>query len=73
MLGILLLKNSSEKICIECLAGKQVKAFQKSIGSAYKNHVLELLHLDLKGHMQIESLGGKKYAFVVVDDFLRYM
>lgn len=34
--------------------------------------VLELLHMDLMGPMQIESLGGKRYAFVVIDDFYGY-
>ena len=33
---------------------------------------LELLHLDLMGPTRIESLGGKKYILVVVDDFTRY-
>ncbi|KAK2435458.1 hypothetical protein QL285_020513 [Trifolium repens] len=28
--------------------------------------------MDLMGPMQVESLGGKRYAFVVVDDFSRY-
>jgi transposase InsO family protein len=28
--------------------------------------------MDLMGPMQVESLGGKRYAFVVVDDFTRY-
>ncbi|KAA0026110.1 gag-pol polyprotein [Cucumis melo var. makuwa] len=32
------------------------------------NRVLELLHMDLMGPMQTESLGGKKYVFVVVDN-----
>ena len=34
--------------------------------------VLELLHMDLMGPMQVESLGGKRYAYVVVDDFSRF-
>ena len=33
---------------------------------------LELLHMDLMGPMQVESLGGKRYALVVVHDFSRY-
>ena len=33
---------------------------------------LELLHLDLIGLTRIESLGGKRYIIVVVDDFTRY-
>ena len=30
------------------------------------------LHLDLMGPTRIESLGGKRYIMVVVDDFTRY-
>ena len=33
---------------------------------------LELLHMDLMGPSKSESLGGKKYILVVVDDFSRY-
>lgn len=28
--------------------------------------------MDLMGHMQVKCLGGKRYAFVCVDDFSRY-
>ncbi|GAA0151662.1 hypothetical protein LIER_10338 [Lithospermum erythrorhizon] len=31
--------------------------------------VLELLHMDLIGPMQVESIAGKKYVYVCVDDF----
>jgi len=34
--------------------------------------VLELQHMDLMGPMQVESIGAKRYAFVVVDDFSRF-
>ena len=33
---------------------------------------MELLHPDLKGPTRTESLGGKRYIIVVVDDFTRY-
>ena len=33
---------------------------------------LKLLHLDLFGPTTPQSLGGKKYGFVIVDDFLRF-
>ena len=33
---------------------------------------LELLHMDLMGPMQVESIGGKRYVFVLVDDFTRF-
>ena len=33
---------------------------------------LELLHVDLFGPPSHESLGGKKYCLVIVDDYSRY-
>jgi len=36
------------------------------------DHWIELLHLDLMGPTRTESLGGKRYIMVVVDDFTRY-
>ena len=50
----------------------------KQIKNSFKNknisttRPLELLHMDLFGHSRIPSLGGKSYAFVIVDDFSRY-
>ncbi|KAL6329558.1 hypothetical protein AAG906_022135 [Vitis piasezkii] len=35
------------------------------------NLICELLHMDLMGPMGIESLGGKKYILVMVDDYPR--
>ena len=34
--------------------------------------IFELLHMDLMGPMQTESLRGKSYGFVYVDVFSRY-
>ena len=34
---------------------------------------LELLHIDLMSPTRVQSLGGKKYILVVVDDFTRYI
>jgi hypothetical protein len=34
--------------------------------------VLQLLHMDLFGPPTYESLGGKKYCLVIVDDYSRY-
>ncbi|GJS23111.1 retrovirus-related pol polyprotein from transposon TNT 1-94 [Tanacetum coccineum] len=34
---------------------------------------LNLLHMDLCGPMQIESINGKKYILMIVDDYSRYM
>ena len=33
---------------------------------------LELLHMDVMGTIPVESMSGKKYIFVIVDDYSRY-
>ena len=33
---------------------------------------LQLLHMDIFGHTQTLSLGGKQYALVIVDDYSRF-
>ena len=36
------------------------------------SRALELLHLDLFGSTRKSSLGGKRYGFVIVDDYSRF-
>ncbi|GJT98710.1 putative ribonuclease H-like domain-containing protein [Tanacetum coccineum] len=33
---------------------------------------LQLLHIDLYGPMRVESINGKKYVLVIIDDYSRY-
>ena len=42
------------------------------MASVQTSRPLELLHLDLTGPTRVQSLDGKKYIMVVVDDFTRY-
>ena len=42
------------------------------MASVQTSRPLELLHIDLMGPARVQSLGGKKYILVVVDDFTRY-
>lgn len=70
--GIPNLKIEEGRICGECQIGKQVKMSHQKLQHQTTSRVLELLHMDLMGPMQVESLGGKRYAYVVVDDFSRF-
>ena len=70
--GIPELKTDSWKFCGPCVEGKQVKVSHKVLQHLVTNRVLELLHMDLMGPMQVESIGGKRYAFVCVDDYSRF-
>ncbi|KAK2395681.1 putative mitochondrial protein [Trifolium repens] len=70
--GIPKLRIVEGKVCGECQIGKQVRMSHPMLEHQTTSKVLELLHMDLMGPMQVESLGGKRYVLVVVDDFSRY-
>ena len=63
---------SRDRLCRACVEGKMhdsphpIKAFISS------KRILELLHVDLFGAVHEDSLGGKKYCLVIVDDYSRY-
>ena len=72
ILGIPKLSRVSNVVCGPCQLRKQAKAKHPATQTFATSRPLELLHLDLMGPTRIESLGGKKYILVVVDDFTRY-
>ena len=55
-----------------CQLGKQTKAQHHATLTTTTARPLELLHVDLMGKTRIESLGGKKYIMVVIDDFTKF-
>ena len=61
-----------DKTCGECIVGKQTRVPHHMLQQLVTTRVLELLHMDLMGPMQVESIGGKRYVYVCVDDFSRY-
>ncbi|GAA0153069.1 hypothetical protein LIER_11392 [Lithospermum erythrorhizon] len=61
-----------ENTCGECQVGKQTKVSHQLLQQVVTTRILELLHMDLMGPMQVESVGGKKYVYVCVDDYSRY-
>ncbi|XP_062104243.1 uncharacterized protein LOC133815415 [Humulus lupulus] len=61
-----------DKLCDACQFGKQIKTSFHSKKEISTSRPLQLLHIDLFGPSRIASLGGKYYAFVIVDDFSRF-
>ena len=51
---------------------KQIKTSFKNKNFISTSRPLEFLHMDLFGPSRTTSLGGKLYAFVIVDDFSKY-
>ena len=61
-----------KNVCGPCQLGKQTKSSHPKVNVVATSRPLELLHVDLMGPTRTESMGGKRYIMVVVDDFLRY-
>ena len=59
-------------ICDACQLGKLTKSSFKSKKVISTLQPLELLHMDLFGPTQVQSINNNKYVFVIVDDFFRY-
>jgi hypothetical protein len=57
--------------CDACARAKSIRSsFPPSESRA--SSTLELLHMDLAGPSEVESIGGKRYMLIIVDDFTRY-
>ncbi|KAI3718218.1 hypothetical protein L6452_19080 [Arctium lappa] len=63
---------AKESLCSACEKGKQTKASFKSKQVSSVTSPLQLLHMDLFGPVNIQSIAGKKYTLVIVDEFSRY-
>ncbi|XP_070004878.1 retrovirus-related Pol polyprotein from transposon TNT 1-94 [Nicotiana sylvestris] len=61
-----------QKVCDACARGKHVKSSFKSKRDVITLKPLELLHMDMCGPMRVQSREGKRYIFVIVDDYSRF-
>nr|GFB15899.1 hypothetical protein [Tanacetum cinerariifolium] len=72
VIGLPKLKFIKDHICSSCELGKaKRKSFQTKTTPSLKIW-LQLLHMDLCGPMRVESINGKKYVLVIIDDYSRY-
>ena len=70
--GLLKFGKVKKTICGACQMGKQTKSSHYKVNVIATSRCLELLHVDLMGPTRTESLGGKRYIMVIVDDYSRY-
>ncbi|GJY35427.1 retrovirus-related pol polyprotein from transposon TNT 1-94 [Tanacetum coccineum] len=70
--GLLKFKYGKDHLCSACERGKSKKASHspKLVPSSHSK--LELLHMDLCSPMRVDSINGKKYILVFVDDYSRF-
>nr|GEY15420.1 hypothetical protein [Tanacetum cinerariifolium] len=70
--GLPKLKFEKDHLCSACAMGKSKKKSHKPISKDTYQEKLYLLHMDLYGPMHVESVNGKKYILVIVDDYSRF-
>ncbi|KAJ9552589.1 hypothetical protein OSB04_016634 [Centaurea solstitialis] len=63
---------AKESLCSACEKGKQTRASFKSKQVSTISSPLQLLHMDIFGHVNTLSIGGKHYTLVIVDEYSRY-
>jgi len=64
--------NKLNKICHACIQGKQTKSSFKSRTENLSSKPVKFIHMDLFGPTRTTSLSGKRYGYVLVDDYSRF-
>ncbi|GJU67516.1 retrovirus-related pol polyprotein from transposon TNT 1-94 [Tanacetum coccineum] len=70
--GLPRLKFQKDHLCFACALGKSKKHFHKPKDEDSIQEKLYLLHMDLYGPTKIQSINGRKYILVIVDDYSRF-
>nr|GEY06559.1 hypothetical protein [Tanacetum cinerariifolium] len=70
--GLPKLKFEKDHLCSACAMGKSKKKSHKPKSEDTNQEKLYLLHMDLYRPMRVESVNGKMYILVIVDDYSRF-
>ncbi|GKB43088.1 retrovirus-related pol polyprotein from transposon TNT 1-94 [Tanacetum coccineum] len=70
--GLPRLKFEKDHLCSTCQLGKSKKATHKPKTVNTIMEVLHTLHMDLCGPIRVQSINGKKYILVIVDEYSRF-
>nr|GEY00744.1 integrase, catalytic region, zinc finger, CCHC-type, peptidase aspartic, catalytic [Tanacetum cinerariifolium]GEY03149.1 integrase, catalytic region, zinc finger, CCHC-type, peptidase aspartic, catalytic [Tanacetum cinerariifolium] len=66
------LKFENDHLCSACQLGKSKKHTNKPKAENTNLEVLNTLHMDLCGPIHVQTINGKKYILVIVDDYSRF-
>ncbi|GKG04628.1 retrovirus-related pol polyprotein from transposon TNT 1-94, partial [Tanacetum coccineum] len=70
--GLPKLKYQKDHLCSACALGKIKKHSHKPKAKDFIQEKLYLLHINLCGLMRIQSINGRKYILVIVDNYSRF-
>ncbi|GKE29036.1 putative ribonuclease H-like domain-containing protein [Tanacetum coccineum] len=66
------LKFEKDHLCSACQLGKSKKHTHKPKIENTNLEVLNTLYMDLYGSMRVQTINGKKYILIIVDDYSRF-
>ncbi|GKB21866.1 retrovirus-related pol polyprotein from transposon TNT 1-94 [Tanacetum coccineum] len=72
MIGLPKLKYLKDQLCSSCELSNAKRSLFKTKAIPSSKGRINLLHMDLCGPLRVESINGKKYILVIVDDYSRY-
>ncbi|GJU41083.1 retrovirus-related pol polyprotein from transposon TNT 1-94 [Tanacetum coccineum] len=70
--GLPRLNFEKDHLCFACQLGKSKKHTYSPKTKNTNLEVLNTLHMDLCGPMRVQTINGKKYILVIVDDYSRF-
>ncbi|GJR77539.1 retrovirus-related pol polyprotein from transposon TNT 1-94 [Tanacetum coccineum] len=70
--GLPRLKLEKDHLCSACQLGKSKKHSHTPKTENTNLEVLNTLHMDLYGPMRVQTINGKKYILVIIDDYSRF-
>ncbi|GKC88983.1 retrovirus-related pol polyprotein from transposon TNT 1-94 [Tanacetum coccineum] len=70
--GLPRLKFEKDHLCSACQLGKSKNYSHKPKSKNTNMEVLHTLHMDLYGLIRVQSINGKKYILVIIDDYSRF-
>nr|GEV99648.1 retrovirus-related Pol polyprotein from transposon TNT 1-94 [Tanacetum cinerariifolium] len=70
--GLPKMKFEKDHLCSACEQGKIHRKHHKSKTAFASDKPLYLIHMNLCGPMRVESINGKRYVLIVVDDYSQY-
>nr|GEV77318.1 retrovirus-related Pol polyprotein from transposon TNT 1-94 [Tanacetum cinerariifolium] len=70
--GLPKLKFEKDHLCLACSLGKINNSSHKPKDDDTNQEKLYFLYMDLCGPIRVESINGKKYILVIIDDYTRF-
>ncbi|KAJ9540465.1 hypothetical protein OSB04_026971 [Centaurea solstitialis] len=72
LVGMPELRLGKDALCPACAHGKMKRSSHTAKVDTSCRHPLDMIHMDLCGPMRVQSINGKKYILVLIDEYSRY-